>query len=137
MKLYYTTRELSDHASEIWLLRALGAEVLDAGSADTNHAYRNVGGGSGGASWLQEHLRSNYSVCWSTPSDNIAKDGMLDAGVCDSQANDLHQRWSNYCKYSPVHTHTLHSSSCCCYVFFAVALFDNITIDLNCTASSC
>ena len=99
MKLYYTTRELSDHASEIWLLRALGAEVLDAGSADTNHAYRNVGGGSGGASWLQEHLRSNYSVCWSTPSDNIAKDGMLDAGVCDSQANDLHQRWSNYCKY--------------------------------------
>jgi hypothetical protein len=109
MKLYYTTRELSDHASEIWLLRALGAEVLDAGSADTNHAYRNVGGGSGGASWLQEHLRSNYSVCWSTPSDNIAKDGMLDAGVCDSQANDLHQRWSNYCKYSTVHT--LHSTA--------------------------
>lgn len=42
MKLYYTTRELSNHASEIWMLRALGAEVLDPGSADTNHAYRNV-----------------------------------------------------------------------------------------------
>jgi hypothetical protein len=100
MKLYYTTRELSNHVAEMWMLRALGAEVLDPGSADTNHAYRNVGGGSGGASWLQEHLRSNYSVCWSTPPDGgapaLAKYGMIDAGVCDSQANDLHQRWSNY-----------------------------------------
>ena len=34
MKLYYTTRELSNHASEIWLLCALGAEVLDHGNAD-------------------------------------------------------------------------------------------------------
>ena len=31
MKLYYTTRELSNHAAELWLLKALGGEVLDAG----------------------------------------------------------------------------------------------------------
>jgi hypothetical protein len=43
MKLYYTTRELSNHVAEMWMLRALGAEILDPGSADTNHAYRNVG----------------------------------------------------------------------------------------------
>jgi hypothetical protein len=42
MKLYYTTRELSNHVSEMWMLRALGAEVLDPGSADTHHEYANV-----------------------------------------------------------------------------------------------
>lgn len=83
MKMYYTTRELSNHAAELWFLRALGDEIID-------------NGGSGGASWLQEHLNSNYSVCWSTPSANIAKDGMLDAAICDAQSHDLHQRWSNY-----------------------------------------
>jgi hypothetical protein len=76
-----------------------------------------VGGGSGGASWLQEHLRSNYSVCWSTPSANIAKDGMLDAAVCDSQAKDLHQRWSNYCEHS----------SCCLCGLWACLLRSGVT----------
>jgi hypothetical protein len=45
---------------------------------------------------LQEHMRDRYSVCWSTPSADINKDGMLDAAVCDAQSHDLHQRWSNY-----------------------------------------
>ena len=93
---YYTTRELSNHAAEIWMLRALGDEIMDNGSGPNDHGYRNVGGGSGGAydarslltsvlhssksasndragrSWLQEHLQSNYSVCWSTPSADSA-----------------------------------------------------------------
>ena len=29
---YYTTRELSNHAAEIWMLRALGDEIMDNGS---------------------------------------------------------------------------------------------------------
>lgn len=75
LKLYYTTRELSDHAAELWLLKALGEEVLDAGGAMA--AYRNTAGQSGGASWLQEHLDSHYSVCWSTPSANLDQDSSL------------------------------------------------------------
>ena len=46
---YYTTRELSNHAAEIWMLRALGDEIMDNGSGPNDHGYRNVGGGSGGA----------------------------------------------------------------------------------------
>ena len=99
MKLYYTTRELSNHASEMWMLKALGDEVLDVGGGIA--AYRNTAGESGGASWLLEHLDSHYSVCWSTPSSNLSRDGMLDAAVCDSQSHDPHQRWSNY--YVQVH----------------------------------
>ena len=92
MKLYYTTRELSDHAQEIWMLKALRQEVLDGPGATPS--FRNTAGASGGASWLQEHLDSHYSVCWSTPSDNVPVDGMMDAAVCDN--GDSHQRWSNY-----------------------------------------
>ena len=92
MKLYYTTRELSDHTAEIWMLKALRQEILDGPGATPS--FRNTAGKSGGASWLQEHLDSHYSVCWSTPSYNLAKDGMLDAAVCDN--GDAHQRWSNY-----------------------------------------
>ena len=73
---------------------ALGGEVLDAGGGIA--AYRNTAGESGGASWLQEHLDSHYSVCWSTPSANLSRDGMLDAAVCDAQRSELYQRWSNY-----------------------------------------
>jgi len=63
VKLYYTTRELSDHAEIIWLLKALGDEVLDGDGGVAG--FRNTAEKVGGASWLQEHLHSGYSVCWS------------------------------------------------------------------------
>ena len=31
LKMYYTIRELSDHADELWVLRSLGHEVLTKG----------------------------------------------------------------------------------------------------------
>lgn len=50
-KIYYTTRELSDFATEIWALRSLGNEIL-------------TGGGGGGYPWLREHLVDNYTPQW-------------------------------------------------------------------------
>ncbi|MBE7557493.1 hypothetical protein HS125_00515 [bacterium] len=47
LKIYYTVRELSNHAVELWALRSLGHEIIADGSA-------------GGFSWLQEHLVSGY-----------------------------------------------------------------------------
>jgi hypothetical protein len=91
MKLYYTTRELSDHAQEIWFLRALGGEILDAPGGE--HAYREVGGSFGGGSWMQEHLHSNYSVSWSTPNVNLSRDGMMDNAIGDTKT---FSRWNNY-----------------------------------------
>ncbi|KAH8055697.1 hypothetical protein JL722_8040 [Aureococcus anophagefferens] len=94
VKLYYTTHELSDHAEIIWLLKALGDEVLDGDGGVAG--FRNTAEKVGGASWLQEHLHSGYSVCWSTPPANLTSTELLDAAVCDSQTRDPHQRWSNF-----------------------------------------
>lgn len=53
-KIYYTVRELTNHAPEIWTLRSLGDEVF----AD---------GPGGGHSWLQEHFVNHYITGWVVP----------------------------------------------------------------------
>ena len=50
-KIYYTTRELSNFATEIWALRSLGDEILTEGHG-------------GGYPWLREHLVDNYTPQW-------------------------------------------------------------------------
>lgn len=51
VKLYYTVRELTNHAPEIYALRSLGFEILSDGPG-------------GGHSWLQEHLVNHYIPGW-------------------------------------------------------------------------
>jgi hypothetical protein len=72
VKIYYTVRELSNRAPEIFALRSLGNEIL---------AY----GPGGGFSWLQEHLGSNYIAGWFVPK-------LKDAAVINSGVS----RWHNY-----------------------------------------
>ena len=56
VKLYFTTRELTNRCSELFLLKGLpDHEVL-------------FGGSGGGGAWLQEHLSSDYDTAWSQPS---------------------------------------------------------------------
>lgn len=54
VKIYYTVRELTNRAPELWALRSLGDEVF----AD---------GPGGGHSWLQEHFGSHYITGWVVP----------------------------------------------------------------------
>lgn len=49
--LYYSTRELSNFATEIWAFRSLGHEIL-------------AGGNGGGYPWLREHLVDDYAPEW-------------------------------------------------------------------------
>jgi hypothetical protein len=72
VKIYYTVRELSNRAPEIFALRSLGDEVL---------AY----GPGGGFAWLQEHLGSDYIAAWFVPD-------LEDAAVINSGVS----RWHNY-----------------------------------------
>jgi len=72
VKIYYTVRELSNRAPEIFALRSLGHEILSSGPG-------------GGFSWLQEHLGDDYIAAWFVPE-------LKDAAVINSGVS----RWHNY-----------------------------------------
>lgn len=71
-KIYYTVRELTNHAPEMFALRSLGDEVLSRGPG-------------GGFSWLQEHLGDDYIAAWHVPENK-------DAAVVNSGVS----RWHNF-----------------------------------------
>lgn len=72
VKIYYTVRELSNRAPEVFALRSLDDEILSYGPG-------------GGFSWLQEHLGSNYIAGWFVPR-------LKDAAIINSGVS----RWHNY-----------------------------------------
>lgn len=72
VKIYYTIRELSNRAAELFVLKSLGGEIF-------------TDGPGGGYSWLQEHLRSGYIAGWFVPD-------LKDAAVINSGMS----RWHNY-----------------------------------------
>ena len=72
VKIYYTVRELSNVAPELFALRSLGDEILS-------------GGPGGGFSWLQEHVEDDYIAGWLVPALNDA--ALINSGV---------SRWHNY-----------------------------------------
>jgi hypothetical protein len=72
VKIYYTVRELSNRAPEIFALRSLGTEIF----AD---------GPGGGYAWLQEQLGSGYIGGWFVPR-------IRDAAIVTSGVS----RWHNY-----------------------------------------
>ncbi|HEX4933407.1 MAG TPA: glycoside hydrolase domain-containing protein [Gemmatimonadaceae bacterium] len=72
VKIYYTVRELTNRAPELFALRSLGDEVLSAGPG-------------GGYSWLQEHLGGDYLAAWHVPD-------IKDAAVVNSGVS----RWHNF-----------------------------------------
>jgi hypothetical protein len=55
VKIYYTVRELTNHAPELFALDSLNSEVLAKGP-------------EGGAAWLQEHVPGSYLAGWHVPT---------------------------------------------------------------------
>jgi len=72
LRLYYTVRELTNHAPELFALRSLGDEIFTSGP-------------EGGHSWLQEHLREDYIAAWHVYQYE-----------CVAVANSGESRWHNY-----------------------------------------
>eukprot|EP00935_MAST-01C_sp_MAST-1C-sp1_P002654 g2654.t1 len=91
VQLYFTTRELSNHAAELFALRSFGEEII---SPSTPHGEPpfNI---KGGHWWLQEHLRANYTVGWTTFDSTVGEH--LHADITDAAVKDKGaSRWSNY-----------------------------------------
>ena len=72
VKIYYTVRELTNKAPELFALKSLGDEVFSPGEG-------------GGFSWLQEHLDGNYIAAWHVP--RIKDAAIVNTGI---------SRWHNY-----------------------------------------
>jgi len=92
-KIYYTVRELSNHANEIWPLRSLGNEIYTPGlGSEIADQFADDGTGgnlySTGGSWLVEHLRTNYDAAWHTPLE----EGRTDMAIRTQGLS----RWHNY-----------------------------------------
>lgn len=72
VKIYYTVRELTTRAPELWALLSLGDEVF-------------TDGPGGGYSWLQEHVSEHYLAAWFDPT-------WEDSSLVTSGMN----RWHNF-----------------------------------------
>jgi hypothetical protein len=75
VKLYYTIRELSDHAVELYALKSLNGEIFPTGPGM-------------GPPWLWEHLNTGYKAAWYSPF----KDQTADASIVMNGFS----RWINY-----------------------------------------
>jgi hypothetical protein len=75
VKIYYTVRELTNHAAELWALRSLGDEI-----------YKD--GPGGGSAWLREHLITHYTPAW----HQMLATGELDSAILTTGLS----RWHNY-----------------------------------------
>ena len=91
VKLYFTTRELTNRCSELFALKSLPKhEVL-------------FGGAGGGGAWLGEHLVSDYSPRWSQIAYNAEPGGFkgLDPTLPGVRADEAigdtgYSRWNNF-----------------------------------------
>lgn len=75
VKLYYTIRELSNYATEIYALRSLGTEIFPRGPGK-------------GSPWLWEHLNSGYKAAWYAPFPDQTADASI--------VMNGFSRWINY-----------------------------------------
>lgn len=89
INFYYTLRELSNYAVELWALRSLGDEIFQGGQAlvyfQEQAEARQAGGGY---PWLIEHLGEGYVPAWREPLAS----GETDAAIAMQGLS----RWHNY-----------------------------------------
>jgi hypothetical protein len=85
VKFYYTVRELTNHAAELFALRMLGAEVF----AEQQCGYESGVDCVASTAWQNLHLGGNFSSAWTCPLSN----GEYDAAL---RQNKLAGRWLNY-----------------------------------------
>lgn len=79
--IYYTLRELSNIAPELFAFRSLGTEVVkNTGAFVYGTSGWSVNGEGGGHPWLREHLVSGYSSSW----QQTVYSGDIDAAVATS-----------------------------------------------------
>lgn len=97
VKLYFTTRELTNRCSELFALKSL-----------PNHEVLFAGPGGGGA-WLGEHLVSDYAVRWSQIAYNKEPNGFygLDSTLPGVRADEAIGD-TGYSRFNNFYTEAVH-----------------------------
>ena len=94
-KFYYTIRELSNRAAELYALLSLPGKTFmdlpDSPWTIPQTGYNHDWDAHGGDVWLHQHVAENYTACW----QNYLANGEMDGAMCDIGTS----RWFNYCKY--------------------------------------
>ena len=87
--LYYTSRELSNHCQEIWVLRSLGDEIFNnRGFVYTLEGATELTEDGGGYQWLYEQLQSGYIPAWHMKLSN--------GEHCAAISTKYDSRWLNF-----------------------------------------
>ena len=99
VKAYFTTREISTRAAELWALRSLGTEIFLRGPGPGGSCRPSVpskGLGYCGSAWLQEHFDDGkYYPAWTNAISFQILDGAFPPGTLDSSiANNGWSRWN-------------------------------------------
>jgi hypothetical protein len=104
VKIYYTVRELSVRAAELWALRSLGDEILVEDEGWDGLSQQPIVGQEShktrtGHAWHAEHLVGNYRNRWHSPlheSENKEKAWLIGPETDSSIAVQGMSRWHNY-----------------------------------------
>jgi hypothetical protein len=116
VKSYYTVRELSNRAAELFVLRQLGDEIL---STPACSDATPPPGGCRGTAWHREHLQASYGAAWICELSNKE----FDAAVAEQ---GLAGRWLNY--YIEGLQHSVASSPHINGIYYDGILFDRKTM---------
>ena len=90
VKFYYTIRELTNHAAELFPLLSLQGEIFTDEDPYTipQKGYCQDWDCHGGGAWLHQHVEDDYVFCWQQTLSN----GEWDEALCDIGTS----RWFNY-----------------------------------------
>ena len=87
VKFYYTIRELSARAVEMFAFKAMQGEILVDMDPYTivQPGYAHEWNTHGGAAYLHQHMVSHYGACWQQSESN----GEVDPSMCSRGVSRL------------------------------------------------
>ena len=89
-KLYYTTRELTVNAPEIWAMRSLNNEIIFPGPGNKTRTIINP---DGPHPWLAEHFKENFIPGWKCTFVKGKYAGRQDIAVLTTPDSRLNNYW--------------------------------------------
>jgi hypothetical protein len=99
LKIYYTTREITDNLPELWAFKSLAGEIICPGPGRDAKPVTN---GKGPHPWLVEHLREDFIPAWREVIGGRYQ-GLLDLAVITTPDSRLDNFYAEGLAYTVRH----------------------------------